>query len=553
MKRRSEALSGSRFDLAVIGGGVNGAAVAREAALRGRTVALIEARDFASGTSSRSSKLIHGGLRYLGQGDFRLVREARNERRMLLRLAPHLVRPLPFLLPIYRGDPYSPLKIRVGLSIYDWMGNSGLQDRHHFHNSGETLRRAPALRCEGLRAGAVYYDSETDDARLSFEMALDAAELGAVVVNHAAIGAFSRKATDEGRLDAAEVEDRLTGRKYELTADFWVNATGPWVDGVRSLVPGYDGSKTVRMTKGTHLILPSVCHEYALFAAIDPGDRIFLALPWHGHSLLGTTDTDYDGDPDAVEPDRADVDYLLKALNRVLREPVKPEEVLGSFAGVRALVIEPGRKPSANTREHRFHRDPWVGNMLSVCGGKLTTARALGEKLLDLLAPELPSRAGLCRLSHPSRLRPLPGGNLGRPDDFDNFIHSATGEATDEFGVPPESASRIARTYGSRWRKVLEPIHSQKSLGNPLPGDAGILAAEVRFAVREEMATTLEDFILRRSGLSWTGMAHPELAAGAAEVFAVEFAWSSEQRRSAVNGFEQRYSAAGLRMGERML
>lgn len=544
MKRNFDELSGHKFDVAVIGAGINGASIAREAALRGWKVALVEERDFASGTSSRSSKLIHGGLRYLEQGDFRLVREARKERRLLMKLAPHLVRPLPFLLPIYHGDPYYPMKIRLGLTIYDWMGNSGPQDRHRFYKPDEALKLVPALRSEGLRAAALYYDSETDDARLSFENALDAAELGTVVINYAAVRAFHAASGGDGPLDSAEVEDRITGQKHELAARFWVNAAGPWVDGVRSLLPGYDGSKTIRMTKGSHVVLPSVSNGYALFAAIKPGDRIFLAMPWHGCTLLGTTDTDYHGDPDQVEPDRAEVEYLVQALNRVLHKPIRPEEALGSFAGIRSLVMESGRSPSANTREHRFHRDRWARNFITVCGGKLTTARALSEMLVDQIARELPCPANSATLSHASRLRPLPGGAIA---DFSRFLTTAVSEASEQFGVPPHAALRVVNTYGSRWRRVLDPIKSERSLGDPLPGKSGILAAEVRFAVRDEMAVTLEDFLLRRSGLSWTAPAYAELADAVSKIFADELSWTEQQRTSAV----ERYRTAerpGLRI-----
>jgi glycerol-3-phosphate dehydrogenase len=550
MKRDLARLSESKFDLAVIGGGINGVATAREAALRGWKVALVEARDFASGTSSRSSKLIHGGLRYLEQGDFRLVREARRERRLLMKLAPHLVHPLPFLLPIYRGDPYYPLKIRLGLAIYDWMGNSGSQDRHHFCSPSETLQRVPALASDGLQAGALYYDSETDDARLTFENALDAAALGAVVVNHAEVRGFSSAGAGENRLEIAEIEDRLAGRKHELAARFWVNAAGPWVDAVRSLVPGYDGSRTIRMTKGVHIILPPVCKQYALFAATKTDGRIFLAMPWHGCTLLGTTDTDYAEEPALVEPERAEVEYLVRAMNRVLRNPLTPEDTLGSFAGLRALVMEQGRSPSANTREHRFHRDAWARNLITVCGGKLTTARALGEALVDLIALELPSpaaAAGSC--SRSSSLRPLPGGNM---EDYDSFLDSAATEATGRFGIAPQTARRIAGTYGSRWKEVLEPIQSRRSLGDPLPGNAGILAAEVYFAIREELAATLDDFLLRRSGLSWTAPVYPELAAAVSEIFAAELSWSASQRHSALEQYGQR-STPGLQFNKGML
>jgi glycerol-3-phosphate dehydrogenase len=533
MHRDLSALSKQVYDLAIIGGGINGAATAREAALRGLKVALVDARDFSTGTSSRSSKLIHGGLRYLEQFDFKLVHESRAERRTLLALAPHLACPLPFVLPIYGGDPYYPLKIRVGLSIYDLLGNLGRADRHRMLNREEALRLVPALRSENLRAGAVYYDSETDDARLTLEMILAAAEHGAGVANYAEIRALKTSAAGKSsEVVSAEVEDRLTGHRYELGARFWVNAAGPWVDHVRALLPAFDGTKTVRLTKGTHLILPAVDPDHALFAAILPGDRIFLMLPWHGHALLGTTDTDFDGDPASVHPGRADADYLLAAVNRVLRQPLTVRDVRGSFAGLRALVIEPGRSPSATTREYRFHEEPEIKNFLSICGGKLTTARALGEKLVDRISAQLGAAIASAQVS---RTTPLPGGNTG---PFEDFVRKATEEAGKDFGVPTLIAERILRTYGSRWRQVLGPIREAPALAEPLPGDPPVLAAEVQFAIRHEMAANVEDFLVRRSGLNWLAACSlREAAPAVAEIFARELGWSPERREASLAGF----------------
>lgn len=533
MQRDFNALAGRQFDLVVIGGGVNGAATARDAALRGLKVAVVDAEDFAGGTSSRSSKLIHGGLRYLAQRDFKLVREARLERRLLLRLAPHLAQPLPFLLPIYRGDPYSPLKMRLGLALYDWLGNLGPADRRRFYSPSETTSRVPALRAQNLRAGAVYHDSLTDDARLTLENLLDAAEHGAVVVNYARVLRFAISG-NHGAIDSAEVRDALTGRTCEISARAWVNAAGPWVDRVRALVPGYDGSKTIRMTKGTHVVLPQISDRYALFAAILPGERIFLMMPWHGHSLLGTTDTEYTGKPEDVAPDASEIDYLLGALNRVLCEPVTPASVVASYAGLRSLVVQAGKKPSENTREYRFHRDPWAKNMITVCGGKLTTARALGEKLADLIAAELPGSANAA--STLSRTEPLPGGNVC--GSFEDFVHSGRDAAVREFAVARETAERIVRTYGSRWRKVLEPARGDPSLLAPLPGRSTLLAVEPVFSIREEMALRIEDFLLRRSGLSWLMTAYPDAAPAVAQIFARELGWSDSERRAAFEHYE---------------
>jgi glycerol-3-phosphate dehydrogenase len=551
MERDLNALLRTMFDLVVIGGGINGAATAREAAMRGLKVALVEAQDFASGTSSRSSKLIHGGLRYLEQFDFKLVHESRRERRLLLNLAPHLARPLPFLLPIYHGDPYYPLKIRLGLTVYDLMGNLGRADRHRMLNPQEALRRVPALRPEGLRAAAIYHDSETDDARLTLENVLDAAEHGAVVANYTAIRALalaSRSGSHGGTLATAEAEDCLTGRRHEISSRFWVNAAGPWVDHVRALIPAFDGSKTIRLTKGTHVILPPVTEGHALFAAILADKRVFLMLPWHDYSLLGTTDTDFDGDPASVQPDAADAEYLLGAANRVLRQPLRASQVLGSFTGLRALVYEPGRSPSATTREYRFHEDSWAKNLISICGGKLTTARALGEKLVERIVASLEATPPDPLGRHPSRRVPLPGGHTG---PFEAFVKSASRRAAEEFHLPPATAERIVRTYGSRWPLVLGPLRAAKDLATPLPGTPALLAAEVEFAIRHEMAITVEDFLLRRSGLNWAACTLRAAAPAVAEIFAARFGWNAEQRRAALDSFGRCAQARDWGLGVR--
>ena len=539
MNRNPEALSSQKFDLAIIGGGIQGAATARDAAMRGLKVALVDARDFASGTSSRSSKMIHGGLRYLEQYDFRLVHEARRERRLLLKLAPHLARPGPFLVPIYAGDPYSPFKLRLGLTLYDLMGNLGSKDRHKMLSPAETLRRVPSLRSEGLCAGAVYFDSETDDARLTLENILDAARqpTRAVVANYTELKALSVKSGSKGpEVASAEVEDLLTGRRHEISARFWVNAAGPWVDRVRAFLPGFDGSRTVRLTKGTHIILPPVAGPFALFAAILPGKRVFVMPPWHGHALLGTTDTDYEGDPAAVRPDRSDTEYLLSALNRVLARPLGLGDVVGGFAGLRALAVEGGSSPSENTREYRLHQDPWAANFVSICGGKLTTARALGEKVAEFVMSRLdgaPARSS----ARATRVTPLPGGETG---PLEVYLNYAAWEAVRMFDVEFPIAERIVKTYGSRWRDVLDPIRDNKSLAEKLPGVQGLLVAEVDFAIREEMAVKPEDFLLRRSGLNWfAASALREAAPAVAEIFAARFEWNEARQSAELEAFFQ--------------
>lgn len=543
MIRNFDALAKTRFDLAIIGGGINGAATARDAALRGLKVVLVEGNDFASGTSSRSSKLIHGGLRYLEQLEFKLVHEARRERRMLLKLAPHLARPVPFLLPIYKDDPYSPFKIRLGLTIYDMLGNLGKKDRHRMLTPAETMRRVPGLRADGLRAGAVYFDSETDDARLTLENVIDAADHGAVALNYTKVHGFTVSSASAGQTAevlTAEAEDLLSGHKHEIAARVWVNAAGPWVDQIRAMLPHYDGSKSVRLTKGTHIILPPVSGPFAMFAAILPGSRIFVMAPWHGYSLMGTTDTDFEGDPASVRPDHADVEYLLSAVNRVLHSPLARYDVVGAFAGLRALAVQPGRSPSENTREYRFHREPGVRNFITVCGGKLTTARSLGEKLVDeiLALPGMPQAS--CRGAHPTRETPLAGGHTGV---FDIFLNYASWDAVRKFEIPHPVAERLVNTYGSRWPLVLESIRDDKSLTELLPGSPSLLAAEIDFAIRHEMATNVEDVLLRRSGLNWLAASKlREAAPKVAEMCAARLGWSEDRRQAEIDSFTHQHS-----------
>ncbi len=539
MNRNPAAFSETPFDIAVIGGGINGAAIAREAALRGLKVALAEAQDFASGTSSRSSKLVHGGLRYLNRLEFRLVRESRQERRRLLKLAPHLARPLPFLLPIYCKDPYSPFKIRLGLSIYDFLGSLGPGDRHSTLGRNQVIERLPALQPDGLRAGAVFYDSETDDARLTLENVLDAASHGAVVANYSNICRFILNPADgspASRIAGAEVEDLLNGGRRQITARFWVNATGPWVDQLRAMLPGYDGSKSVRLTKGTHVILPALSDKFALFGAILPGDRIFVISPWQGHALLGTTDTDFTGDPAKVRPEREEIEYLLGAVNRVLVQPFQVDHVIGAFTGLRALAVEPGASPSENTREYRFRQDPWASNFISVCGGKLTTARALAEKLVDRVVANLGGNLPESWTAHPSRNSPLPGGHT---DNFPPYLKEASADAVRLFNIPRASAERIVQTYGTRWAQVLEPIHSDRRLTEPLSSGSTFLAAEVVHAIQHEMARKLDDFLLRRSGLNWYAPhGLRDAVAATAKIFAERFDWSPEEQEAAVRSCE---------------
>src|SRR5579884_3331210 len=372
------ALAAGPFDLLVVGGGINGAGIARDAALRGLRTALVERGDLGSGTSSASSKLVHGGFRYLEQGHIRLVLQACRERERLRRLAPHLVRPQRFLFPVYAGGPVSRAKLALGLWAYDLLAGWWQVHRHRMLSAAAVRRVEPALRTEGLRGGGLYWDARTDDARLVLETALAAAEAGAVIVSYAEVTGFLKEA---GRIVGARVRERLGGNELDVRARVVVNASGPWMDAVATL--DEPGPPRLRLTKGVHLVV----------------------IPWGEHALIGTTDTDQPGGPDApctVEPD--DVAYLLETVNHYFPAArLAPADVVSAFAGLRPLVApEPGRRflPSDVSREEAIFVSR--AGLISLAGGKLTTYRLVAAEVVDRVIAALgrlgdPRRFGRCR------------------------------------------------------------------------------------------------------------------------------------------------------------
>ena len=380
LSRRSllDELTTRVFDLLVVGGGITGAGVARDAALRGMTVALIDKGDFASGTSSRSSRLVHGGVRYLEHGHLHLVFEASAERRRLLRLAPHLVKPLPFVWPVYAGQRLPLWKIAAGLTLYDVLSLFRNVEKHRRLDVPGVLEHEPHLRAEGLRGGVRYFDAATDDARLTLANVLDAIALGAVTANHVA---YRGAGPAVGGLHVARVEDALTGDRLEVRARVLVNAAGPWSDAVTEAAGGGAASK-VRGSKGVHI---SVRRERVgnrdAITLIHPGDgRVLFALPAGTTTIIGTTDTFTDASPDDVRAGEADVAYLLDAANGFFPEArLTRDDVIAAWAGIRPLVPTT-RSSVAASREHVVAR---AGNSVTVTGGKLTTYRVMAREVVD--------------------------------------------------------------------------------------------------------------------------------------------------------------------------
>lgn len=464
-----------RFDLLIIGGGINGAAIARDAAIRGAKVLLVEKDDLAQHTSSASSKLIHGGLRYLEQRDFRLVRESLREREVLLRTAPHIVRPLQFVLPDPKGGrPW--WMIRLGLFLYDLLAGRSSLPRSRGVQKGDTVLRAP-LRDGNFRL-ASYWDAMADDSRLVVLNVLDAAEHGAEIATRTAFLSAHRE-DDAWR---ARLSD---GR--EVHAGAIANAAGPWVAEVLSQRLGEQSRTGVRLIRGSHIAVPRISEGDHAYILQQPDGRIVFALPYGGCTLVGTTDVPATT-PDDARVTADEVAYLCAAANAYFTRPLSPGDVVWSYAGVRALYDDGDPDPKAVTRDYRLELDHRPGaRLLSVFGGKITTARALAEEALDRLGIE-------GRRSTDSAF--LPGGEL--TPAFNLYL--------DHVGrwMPPAMLARLARAYGTRLRDLLGDASALADLGEAF--GAGLYEREARYLVDREFARTADDILWRRTkcGLDMT-------------------------------------------------
>ncbi len=491
-------LASSSFDLLVVGGGIVGAAAAAHAARAGIAVALVDAGDFGGATSSASSKLVHGGLRYLRLGDVRLVREAHRERRLLLQtVAPHLVRRLPFLLPLYERGPYRPWFVQSGILLYSALARSRLE---WLVRPEEARRRTPGLRVAGLRSCALYADAWTNDARLCLANVRAAADAGAVVLNGAEVVALRRAG---GRVAGAEVA--ADGETVSVSARAVLNAAGPWIDRVRRLEDPRAGS-SVRLSKGAHALVPLEQGWEAALTIPQDRVRVTFAVPWYGMLLLGTTDSEYDGDPGTVAAEPADVAEIL-AEAAVALDPalVRPERVRASFAGLRVLPAGEGESVSAR-RETVYTTGP--SGMLSVAGGKLTTYREIALGALERLRGPL----GLRRLDR--RPWPLPGAVGWR-------------DAALPPGLEPDVREHLLHLYGALASEVLAPAAAEPALLERLDPRGPDIAAQAVYAATHEWARNADDVLRRRTTLFHRGLAGGvaaervgELLAGARQVMA---------------------------------
>jgi glycerol-3-phosphate dehydrogenase len=475
------------LDILVIGGGITGAGAALDAASRGLRVGLVESRDLAAGTSSRSSKLIHGGLRYLEQRDFKLVKEALRERDLLVsRLAPHLVTPVPFLYPLYKKVVERPY-VGAGLVIYDAMEGMKRPVPHHRHLTIRgALRKAPALQPEHLAGAMIYYDAQVDDARHTLTVARTAAEHGAIIATRASATELLR-ASDGTRITGARVRDEETGKTFDVTAKAVAVCAGVWTDLVHeagAVKAGYQ----VRMSKGVHLVMPAHAINAHTGMIIRTEKSVLFFIPWGGDRwIVGTTDTDWTGDRAEPTATAADVDYILTQANRVLAKPLSRDDVIGIYAGLRPLVAAAADTPTTKlSREHVV--DAPLPGLVSIAGGKFTTYRLMARDVIDAAV------AGFARPANDSVTDQLPLlGADGLP-----AVRAAAGRTAEDYDVPVAAVEHLITRYGSLAAEVLELIRADQTLARPIAVGYPYLRAEVAYAVTHEGALHIEDVLARR-------------------------------------------------------
>jgi glycerol-3-phosphate dehydrogenase len=495
-----DALGTEHLDLLVIGGGITGSGIARDGARRGLKTAAVEMADLASGTSSRSSKLVHGGLRYLEMGELSLVFEAVSERRILMDIAPHLVNPQGFLFPVYRNSRRKRWMVNGGIWVYDALSLFRSPKLHQNLDAAAVAKEEPLIKQDGLDGAPLYYDCATDDARLTLETALDAVQAGAVVVTYA-------KAVEllvaDGRVAGAVIEDVRTGARKPVHASVVVNATGPWTDRTLAMSKAHKGT-LLRPTKGVHVVVPRdklpLTHAVVIFHPKD--GRVLFALPWGDRSYIGTTDTDYTGDPADVAADKSDVVYLVDAANAYFpKHQLVPSDVIATWAGLRPLVAPSGEGvgESQVSREHTI----LVGtdNLVTIAGGKLTTYRRMAAEIVDTVTNLLRFQNKLPKDLTASRTaeEPLPGA-VGWPADDDASkvaaqIQAACGAIADS------TADYLANRYGMRGIDIARLVAADDKLAKPLIAGRPEILAQVDWAVDREMAATVSDFMIRRTQL----------------------------------------------------
>ena len=519
------ALAAPEFDILVVGGGITGVGVARDAARRGFRTALVERDDFAAGTSSRSSRLIHGGVRYLEHGWFHLVFEASRERRRLLDNAPHLVRPLRFTWPVYENQRLAKWEIGAGLLMYDVLAMFRNVGKHKRLSAEDVLEREPLVLPDGLNGGATYWDATTDDARLTMLTALDAERAGAKLLNHAEVTGLTRTLD---RVNGVIVRDIPSGMTFGVRAKVIVNATGPWTDAMRRWEDP-TAAPAIRGTKGVHVLVPRErLGNTGALTLLHPADqRVMFALPAGQYAILGTTDTRTEALPEQVRASVTDVRYLLSAANHFFpNAKLTEQDVISAWAGIRPLIAssKPGA-PSDQSRESEVEVGP--GGVIGVSGGKLTTYRAMAEEIVDAAAERIKKKRAKSDTAHAK----LPGGDL---TDVQAEIGIAT-EACGDVGI----ATHLVHWHGSGWRAIWALGEKTPALRQRVVPTSDAIRAELVNGARNEHARTLADLLVRRTHVAFESRDHGLSAvADVAALAAPILGWDSQARDAAIAEYE---------------
>lgn len=482
----SQQLQSEPFDVLVIGGGITGAGIALDAISRGLKVALVEMQDFAAGTSSRSTKLVHGGLRYLKQFEIGIVAEVGKEREIVYENGPHITTPEWMMLPFYKGGTFGPLSTNVGLRVYDFLAGVKKAERRKMLSVEEALTKEPLLKKDNLKGAGYYVEYKTDDARLTIEVLKKAIELGAVALNYMKVTSF---VYEEGKIVGVQLEDRLTHETFKSYATTVVNAAGPWVDTLRE----EDGSRTDKsllLTKGVHLVFDHAKFPLQQAIYFDTQDgRMIFAIPRDGKTYVGTTDTVYEGDVAHPTLTTDDVNYVLAAINYQFPDlRITQEDMESSWSGLRPLIHEDGKSPSEISRKDEVFESE--SGLLSIAGGKLTGYRKMAEQIVDRVLSIQQKEAVRTKTKHLS----LSGGDVGGSKGFPYFKKQKMEQAR-ELGIPENEAELLIRRYGSNVQKVF--TYYQET---PTNGLDPFTYAVLSYAIQEEMIVTPADFFVRRTG-----------------------------------------------------
>ncbi|WP_436879475.1 glycerol-3-phosphate dehydrogenase/oxidase [Staphylococcus gallinarum] len=487
-------LKNDSYDVVIIGGGITGAGIALDASERGMKVALVEMQDFAQGTSSRSTKLVHGGLRYLKQLQVGVVAETGRERAIVYENGPHVTTPERMLLPMHKGGTFGKFTTSIGLTMYDTLAGVKKSERKKMLNSKQTLEKEPLVKKDGLKGGGTYVEYRTDDARLTIEVMKRAVEKGATVINHTKSVHFTYDSNE--KVNGIHVEDQITGETYPIKAKKVINASGPWVDEVRSGDYARN-NKQLRLTKGVHIVIDQSKFPLgqAVYFDTEKDGRMIFAIPREGKAYVGTTDTFYNNDKTTPLATQEDRDYLIDAINYMFPDvDVKDEDIESSWAGIRPLILEEGKDPSEISRKDEV----WEGKsgLLTIAGGKLTGYRHMALEIVDLLSKRLKSEYGLKFKPCATKNLTISGGDVGGSQNFENFINQKVEEAK-AYQIDEATARHFASKYGSNAEELFKIAQTAQYQESGLPLD---IYTELIYSIQNEMVYRPTDFFVRRTG-----------------------------------------------------